>query len=268
MVRDASACPAVSLLIRRIAKHGWSEESARQFEAQYGRKIRWQIITSMERLGMLRFRVSPERTSVLSNRRSELYENTLSDLWIQLLDGVVERYVQGAREGRIRQDIVPYLRGVIRHLVLSNARDLGLIGAETPQEMVSAFCQAKLDETRNARLAWLKFALGGRVRESVLTRCGADTFQSVYRAVHHVVDYFFEELIPSKCAEIASLGPRILDAMIGDLLDSSHLESAVQYIGSVTPFASGGGAVSRVPDGVDEDEYLSSLDRAADGRYR
>lgn len=246
-------------MLRRIAKHGWTEDAARQFEAEYGKQIRWQIIVSMERLGMLQFRISPERAYVLSDRRSELYENTLSDLWIQLLDGVVERYVRGLREGRIHQDIVAYVRGVVRHLVISNARDLGLIGAETPQEMVASFCEAKLDATRRARLAWLKFALGNRVRQHVLSRCPPDSFQRVYLAAHHVVDYFFEKLIPSKCDEIAGLGSRVLDAMVEDLLDSSHLGMAVQYIGSVTPFASGGGGVSRVPGDVDEDEYLSSL---------
>lgn len=217
---------------------------------------------------MLQFRISPDRTSKLSNRRSELYDNSLSDLWIQLLDGVVTRYVDGLHDGRIHQDFVPYLRGVIRHILLANARELGLIGAETPQEMVTAFCRAKLDTTRHARLAWLKFTLSTRVRESVLAHCASDCFQRVYRAIHHVVDYFFERLIPSRCEGISALGARLLDPLIEELLDTPHLEQALSYIGSITPVALGQGPVARVPDGVDEDEYLSALGAAAEGRWR
>ena len=268
MVGSASARTVVPPLLHQIAKHGWTEESARQFEARYGKQIRWQIVASMERLGMLQFRISPERTSVLSDRRSELYEDTLSDLWIQLLGDVVERYVRGVHEGRIGSEIAVYLRGVIRHLVIANARDLGLIASETPYELISTFCRSKRDATRQSRLAWLKFALGGRVRHDVLTRCEAGAFQRVYRAVHHVVDYFFEEFIPDRCAEVGRLGSRVLDALVGDLLDSPSLEAAVQYVGTITPYASGGATTSRVPGDVDEDEYMSSLGRAAKDRYR
>ena len=259
---------AIPPLLRRIAGHGWTEGSARRFESRYGKQIRWQIVVGMERLGMLQYRISPERADCLSNRRSELYQNTLSDVWIQLLDGIVGRYVVGVQEGRIRHGMVAYLRGVIRHLILSNARDLGLIPSETPQEMIALFCQSKRDTTRQHRMAWLKFTLGMRVREAVLIRCRPDIFQRVYRTVHHVVDYFFEEYVPSRCADVARLGRRVLDTMIEDLLESSSLESALQYIGAITPYAVGGRGTSRVPGDVDEDEYLSSLDRAAAGRWR
>jgi len=256
-------------LLSRIARHGWTEELGRRFEAEYGDRLRWQIVASMERLGMLQFRISPERTDVLSDRRSALFDNTLSDLWIELMGGMVDRYVQGVREGRIAREIVAYLRGVIRHLVIRNARDLRLIGSETPQESISAFCQAKQESTRRGRLAWLKFALEGRVRQEMLSRCGPEVFQSVYRGVHRVADYFFEEFIPSRCEDVARLGSRVLDVLVGDLLlDSTCLEAAVEYIGTVTPFSAGETATGRVPEAADEDEYLSCLARAAGSGWR
>ena len=103
---------------------------------------------------------------------------------------------------------------------------------------------------------------------AVLTRCETESFQRVYRTVHHVVDYFFEEYVPSRCADVARLGKKVLDTMIGELLESSSLETALEYIGAITPYAVGGRGTSRVPGDVDEDEYLSTLDRAAADRWR
>jgi len=259
---------AIPPLLRRIVKHGWTEELGRRFEAEYGKQLRWQIIVGMERLGMLQFRISPQQADVLSDRRSELYQDTLSDLWIQLLEGVVERYVCGIEQGRIHQGMVAYLRGVIRHILISNARSLGLIGSETPQEMIAAFCQSKRDATRRGRLAWLKFALGAHVRRDLLSRSGAATFQQLHRAIHRVADYFFEEYLPTRCAEIGQLRSRLLDTMLQDFLGSDSLDEAVEYVGSVTPYAAGEALFSRIPGDMDEDEYLSNLDRAAGGRWQ
>lgn len=241
---------------------------AQQFEAEFGKQLRWLIVLSMEKIGLLQYRVSPERTNLLSDRRRELYENTVSDFWIELVDGLVDRYVLGVRDGRIHQEPMAYFRGVIRHLVLANARSLGLIGCETPREMIESFCESKRDATRLSRLAWLKFAVGEKVRQEILRRCSPQTFEKTYPAIHHVVDYFFEELIPSSCNELHELGPRVLEALAERLVNSPGLDEATEYVGSVTPFSPGGGPTSKAPDGVDEDEYLSILDQAAKERWR
>ena len=268
MRNGATGLAKISPLLSRIARTGWTEDLGHRFEAEYGERIRWQIVGSMERLGMLQFRISPERTDALSDRRSALFDNSLSDLWIELMEGVVERYVRGVREGRIRGDLVSYLRGVVRHLVIRNARDLRLIGSETPQETISAFCEAKQETTRRNRLAWLKFVLERRVREEMLSRSDPDVFQRVYAKVHRVADYFFEEFLPTRCADVGKLGSSVLKALVGDLLDSDRIEAAAAYIGTVTPFSAGDATTNRVPDGVDEDEYLSCLTQAAGNRWR
>jgi len=255
-------------LLRRIERAGWTEESAKQFEAKFGQRLRWLIVLNMERLGLLQSRISPERTETLSNRRLQLYENTLSDLWIELLDTVIDRYVRGVAEGRIHQEPLAYFGGAVRHLVISNARDLGLIRSETPKELVISFCEAKREATRHARLAWIKFALGPRIRQEILSRCPAASFEAVYRSVHHVVDYFFEVFLPIQCKRLADLGAKVVQELVVRFNESVPMEEARGYVGTVTPFAGGEVSTTNVPNDVDEDEYLSVLDRAASGRWR
>jgi hypothetical protein len=256
------------VLLRKIAKSGWSEDLARRFEAHYDRDMRWIVINNMEKLGLLQSRVHPERVSLLTDRRLELFENTISDLWVELSDGLVERYVKGVEGDRIHQPFVPYLRGVVRHIVLENARTLGLIGRESPAELIAAVCEARRDRTLHGRIAWLKFCLAAKARQDLLQCCGRDAFALVYKNVHRVADYFFEQFVPQHCAEVKTMGTRVLDELVRRFAESPLLPEAAQYVGHVTPFAAGADVTMRVPYNVNEDEYLSGLDRAAEGTWR
>jgi hypothetical protein len=222
----------------------------------------------MEKLGLLQSRVHPERISVLTDRRRELFEDTVSDLWVELFGGLVGRYVQGVESDRIHQQFIPYLRGVVRHLVLENARSLKLIGRESPAEVVASVCEARRDRTLHGRIAWMKFSLWSKATQDLLQSCSKETFDSVYRNVHHVLDYFFEQFVPQHCALVKSLGAHVVDELVVRFFDSASLAEAIQYVGRVTPFPASSEAPGGVPHDVDEDEYLSSLATAAEGCWR
>jgi len=253
-------------LLERIVRRGWTERLAREFEAQYGEQLRWLIVVSMERIGTLQWRVHPRSTQQsLEDRRLALYENTLSDLWSELLDGLVERYTAGFRDGAIHQQFVPYLRGVVRHLAISNARALGLIGRETSAEMLASFCEAKRDTTSADRLAWLKYCLEKKVRQEILTRCTPDVFSRYYRFIHRVSDYFFERYIPSQCSRISQRKGRMLNELLDAFGSDVEPDQACEYIGTITPVAREIDDQHRAPGGRDEGEYLGAQDHAKRG---
>jgi hypothetical protein len=247
-------------LLRKIHRKGWTERLTKQFEKQYGRKLRWRIILHMEKLGLLQTRLRPERVDLLSTRRLELFENTLSDLWLELLDDMIPRYLERVKMGKVHQEFLPYLNGVIRHLVVSNARSLDLIGRETPTEILRSICEAKQDKTRHTKLAWAKFCFEHRVRRELLQTCSKERFTSAYQHINHITDYFFERFIPTQCTRLSKLKGRVLESLL-DLFVSSDpdFKEALKFIGTVTPFATGGETPLRVPDGVSDDDYLSAL---------
>lgn len=218
----------------------------------------------MEKLGLLQNRVSPERVNLLSTRRLELFENTLSDLWVELLDGMVSHYLEGVEGGKIHQGFLPYLNGVIRHLVIANARSLGLFGKESPAEIIRSICDAKQEKTRCAKLAWAKFCFEHKVRLELLQCCSSKRFDAAYRNIHRVVDYFFERFIPAQCNQLSKLKGRILESLLDRFVRAdSDFEEALKFIGTVTPFATGEETPLRVPDGVSDDDYLSALKQAS-----
>ena len=266
--RHSSLQIVASRLLKQIERTGWTEEKARRFEKEFGERIRWSIVLNMERLGLLQGRVSPNRIDSLSNRRLQLYENTLSDLWIELFNGLLTRYLRGIEEGRIHQEPMPYISGVVRRLTISNARELGLMRSETPREMIVSFCEAKRETTKHARLAWIKFCLGQQTRQQLLSQCPSPSFETVYKRIHHIVDYFFEVFLASQCERLADLDGKVVHELVALFHQSGQAEEAMTYVGKVTPYAVQEVATTGVPDDADEDEYLSALDRAASGGWR
>jgi len=251
-------------LLHKINHSGWTERLADKFEAAYGERLRWHIVVYMEKMGLLQYRFNPQFPAALSSRRLELYEDTLSDLWIKLLDGLVDQFVERVEDGRVHQDFIHYLGGVIRHLVVANARSLGLLSRETPAEIIRGICEARRETTLRAKIAWLKFCYEQRVREEILGRCSRELFPKVYRNVHHIVDYFFEKFILAQCDQFSQCPTNILNILIDRFLESdSNLTDALGFIGSVTPFATGGEVVGQVPEATSDDEYLSSLQQAS-----
>ncbi|MBE0636334.1 hypothetical protein IH601_10100 [Candidatus Bipolaricaulota bacterium] len=250
-------------ILRRIVQRGWTERLGREFEAQFGEQLRWLIIVTMERIGTLQWRVNPDYVkSSLEDRRLALYENTLSDLWSELLNGLVERYIEGRQTDTIHQEFVPYLRGVVRHLVIANARMLRLISRETSAEMLSSVCDAKRDTTYVDRLAWLKFCLEKKVRQEILARATPDVFSRFYRLIHRVSDYFFEQYVPSQCARISRSRGSILQDLLASFSSEVEVNEACEYIGTITPMAKDIDDRQRAPEGKDEGEYLGAQNHA------
>ena len=254
----------VDPLLHKIRHSSWTDLLAGKFEATYGGKLRWQIVVYMEKMGLLQHRFNPKFLAALSSRRLELYENTLSDLWIKLLSGLVNQFIEGIETGRVHQEFSHYLGGAIRHLLVANARSLGLLSRETPAEIIRSICKAKQESTLYAKIAWMKFCYEQRVREEILTRCPQELFREVYRNIHHVVDYFFEKFILAQCEQLSQYPTNILNTLIDKFLESdSNLTDALDFIGNVTPFATGGEVVGQVPETTSDDEYLSSLQQSS-----
>ena len=251
----ASEAIPVDFLLCKIRRSGWSERLANRFEKQYGRKLRWLIVVHMEKLGLLQSRLSPERIHLLSTRRLELFENTLSDLWLQLVESLIDDYLEGVDSRKVHQEFLPYLSGVIRHFVIANARSLGLLGRETPAQIIHSICEAKQDKTYHARVAWAKFCFEHRIRLDILHCCPSTWFNRVYRNIHRVADYFFERFIPAQCEQLAKLRSKILESLVESFASSeSNFEEAIEFIGTVTPFSSGGEVIFQSSSEVSDDE--------------
>ena len=258
-----------NLILRRIVQEGWTEETSSQFMKEYARSIEWSILVNMERLGLLRFRIHPDIVHSLSSRRLELFENTWSDIKGKLLSGLIHKYMRGLDEGKIRQTFVGYLTGVIRLCLIENAQELGLLGRETPDELIRGLCKG----TKNFkgpdrhRVAWVKFCLEHQAREEILSRCPYDWFQPVYKNIHHVSDYLFERFIPKQCSDSMLKGRNLLPRLIEKLL-STDIAVAIQYRGNITPYAYRAEVTSiREPEDTVEDEYLAALEVAIEGDW-
>jgi len=251
----------VDPLLKRIRRRGWTEKLATAFQAKYERHLQWIVIVHMEKAGLLQWRIAPDQAHALSNRRLELYENTLSDMWIQLFEGLSEKYLDRVEKGRVHQEFIPYMSGVVRHLVIENARSLGLLGRETPTEILRSICEAKLEKTRETRTSWAKFCLEHKVRMDLLMIYPRDLFEDAYSRIHRVVDFFFEQFIPSKCSSLQERGHRLLDSLVEEFAESQEdYSQALDYIGTITPFADRGMDIDETAGSAD-DEYFALLQK-------
>jgi len=258
-----------NLILKRIVQEGWTEEASSQFMKKYARSIEWSIIVNMERLGLLRFRVNPDIVHSLPSRRLELFENTRSDIKDKLLSGLIPKYLQGVEEGKIQQSFLGYLAGVIRFCLIKNARKVGLLGKETPDELIRGLCKGKKRSNGpdKHRVAWVKFCLEHQAREEILSRCPDDRFQQVYKNIHHVSDYLFEQFIPKQCSDLLLKGSNLLPRLI-EMLLSTDIADAIQYRGSITPYAYRADVTSiREPEDTVEDEYLTALKDSLEGTW-
>jgi hypothetical protein len=244
----------VDPLLRKIHRRGWDDNLAQAFDRKYNPQLRRLAVLHMEKFGLILHWVNPEKPRGLTTRRLELFENTLSDLWERLLGGLVSQYLEGRDEGRIEQEFVAYVGGVIRHLLIANARNLHIIGEETPAEIVRNICQSRRERTLHAKVAWAKFCLEHKVRAGFLFACSREQFEEAYANVHHVSDYFFERFVLSQCETLGGLRGDILSALLERLRDTpAEFSAALPYIGTVTPFPAEGLPDERYLAGIDED---------------
>lgn len=231
----------------------------------YEEHIRRGLVLSMRRLGLS---VSRSRLDGLENRlsdqRMELLLNSRSDLWIELLGGLVSRFVHARASGRVSASFPVYLQGVIRHVMIRNARSLGLLPAEGEAEMLRALVRARSEKTVEQWIARLKAVFWQRVVDHILNGCSPDSFGLVYANIVHIVDHFFEIYVPNRKTAIAR---RTLSSLLESYMAGPYVEG-ISYVGHVAPFDPS--PRRRVLEGfhslLGEDEFLSRLSLAKDGQ--
>ena len=235
MIRES---PELDIL-QEIARWGWTEELAESFERAFGDDIRRLLVLYLWRLGLVEYRFDPTRaSSILTNRKEELYANTLTDIWLELIGGLVTKYVKGYGTGKIKQEFRAYLAGVIRHTIIKNAQDLSLLPKESQAELLRALCEAKKESTRAQHLARIKFLLWDQVKRRLLSACSRQAFKDVYMKLQSIIDYFFEVFLLKNCVLITAKRGR---TPLSDLVLSfakQELDRAKEYIGTITPYSS------------------------------
>jgi hypothetical protein len=208
-----------------------------QFEQEYGDDIRRLLVLYLWDLGLIFFRFDPDKApEILSVHKLELYENTFSDLWIELLSGLIAKYINGVSKGKVQESFLAYLAGTIRNILIENAQSIGLFPKDSTNRALRTFCKAKKDSTRKYHMARIKYRLWYTVENELLSCCPGDCFSDVYRNVYHVVDYFFEEYIPKKCSTVENSNDRRILNRLASLFSKKDYKQALTFVGSVTPF--------------------------------
>ena len=244
-------------LLELIAQRGWTEALAQRFEDEYSVAIKRTIVLYLWRLGIVSRSFSPEILRNLPTRELELFENTLSDVWIAILGGLVRRYIREERLGRIDRPFVAYLSGTIKKILITNAQRLKLLPSKSEAEMLSGLALARKADTQHKYVALLKFHFEGRVREAILANCPSGQFQGVYAHLSQITAYFFEKHLVQACRASRNKGKRISD--LAALFMHGDYEEGLLYVGRVAPYSETAATKCYQPQGISTDEFLSLL---------
>lgn len=244
-------------LLELIAQKGWTEALAQRFEDEYGAAIKRAIVLYLWRLGIVSRYFSPEILRNLPTRELELFENTLSDVWIAILGGLVRRYMREERSGRMNRPFVAYLSGTIKKILITNAQRLGLLPRKSEAEMLLGLASAKKTDTQHKYVALLKFHFERRVREVILANCPRGQFEGVYAHLSQVTAYFFEKHLIQACRASRNKGKRISE--LAALFMHGDYEEGLLYIGRITPYSETVATKCHQPQGISTDEFLSLL---------
>ena len=248
---------SVDELLELIVHRGWTEALAQRFEDEYGPMIKRTIVLHLWRLGIVSRHFSPNSLRALPTRELELFENTLSDVWIAILGGLVSRYLREEKSGRINRPFTAYLSGTIKKILITNAQRLGLLPRKSEAEMLLALSSAKKFETQQKYVALLKFHFEGKVRELILTCCPPDQFQQVYDHLSQLSAYFFEKYLVQACCASRNKCKKIPD-LVALFMRSDYIEGLL-YVGHVVPYADSGLTKCYPPQDISIDEFLSLL---------
>ncbi|MBS3788965.1 hypothetical protein KGY79_12325, partial [Candidatus Bipolaricaulota bacterium] len=144
-------------LLKKIARQGWTDKLARRFEKTHGDSLRWSIVVNMGKFGLIHAKTAPNKVKdILTDRKLELYQNTYSDLWEKLLDGLIDTYLKRKDEGKVHTSFIYYASGTIRHLIVSNAKSLNIFSKTSPTELIRSICNRKKEKTVKAKIALAK----------------------------------------------------------------------------------------------------------------
>ncbi len=247
-------------LLTLIAHKGWTEERAQQFEDEYGAAIRRALILYLWRIGIIAHRFSEEKAaSLLSTSKLELYENTLSDLWIELINGLVKKYVAASRTGAIRRPFLAYLAGTIKKLLLKNAQRAGLIPRQSEAAMLKALASVQKEKTRRERIAHIKFYFESTVQDTFLSDCPDDRFEEVYKHLSNLTSYFFEQYLVSTCRSRETRPSKRIAKRASAFIRGDY-GPGLNYIGDVTPYCAEIGVTQCFPPpNVSMDDFISGL---------
>jgi len=256
--QDHSSAFGEGTLLEEIAKEGWSEERCNRFATAYEERIRHELAVAFRRLGLGIARSKQDWLGArLTDRRMELLLDTWSDLWIELLGDLVVRFVCAQASGDISASFSVYLRGVIRHLMMRNARSLGLLPKESEAEMLRSLARARTERTTQQWVARLKSVFWHSVVHDVLNQCPAESFEMIYGSIVHVADHFFEMYVP---VQVKAIPRRSLSRLVESYMNGPYKEG-ILYLGHVVPFDPS--PRHRVLEGIHsllgEDEFLSRL---------
>jgi len=251
-------------LLADIAGSGWDEDRAARFERKYGDDIRRLVVLYLWKLGLIAFRFDPRRAQrILQGQYLELFENTLSDVWIALTRSLAVDYIRelGARS----PDSLPflqYLAGTIRNLIVENARGLGLLPRESEGTLLRKFCASRRTGTQRAHLARALFQLQTKAERELLMSCPEEDADRVYRDLYRLVHHFFEQYIPTQCTKIQKLRGPTMVATLAEEYMAGEFRPGLEYTGAITPWDPG--ARRRVlgrgeDDETDEEGFLTLL---------
>ncbi len=244
-------------LLDLIAQRGWTEALAQRFEDEYGAVIKRIIVLHLWRLGIVSRHLSPDVLRALPSRELELFENTVSDVWIAVLDGLVSRYVHEERLGRINRPFAAYLSGTVKKILITNAQRLGILPRKSEAEMLSGLCSAKKTSTQEKYIALLKFHFEGKVREGILAGCPPAQFPQVYARLSHLSAYFFEKYLVQACRTHRNKYKRISDFI--ELFMRADYGKGLTYVGRVVPYSDMTATKCSPPRDFSTDEFLSLL---------
>lgn len=224
-------------LLHEVSELGWNERRALQFERQYGDDVRRLVVLQMWRAGLVAYRFDPSRArSILHDKALEVFEDSLSDLWVELAGQLVRSYLAEFERSGGRLPFLQYLAGVLRNVVLDNARALRLLPRKSAAGALKAFCSARKSTTRENTMASVKLQLSPMVEREILLSCCGNKFSDVYRQLHRVVDFFFEQFVPGQCELLRRLPSR---SVVSDLVARflrEDLSQALDYVGRTTPW--------------------------------
>ncbi len=247
-------------LLTRINQTRWSEDLASAFETMYGDDIRRLVVLHLWKLGLVAFRFDPSVADrILRGRCLELFENTISDVWIALTRDLIRNYLHECDEqspGAL--PFLKYLAGVIRNITIDNARNLGMLPRYSERSLLIQFCNAKGADTRKAHLARAMYHLQSRTERELLLHCNArvaeDAYLNLYRLVHH----FFEQYVPQQCPLIKRLRGHSAIAVLVKRYMESEYQSGIHYRGNLTPWD--GASMQRVLDRRQTDQTSNDED--------
>lgn len=245
-----------------VIANGWDDVRAARFESDYGDDIRRLIVLQLWKLGLVAYRFDSRLARrILQDRQLELFENTLSDIWIALLKDLIPSYLD-RRTTSVGESLpfLQYMTGVIRNLAVDNAWKLGLLPRESTASTLKSICKAKKESTRRLYLARAKLRLRTKVERVLLSSVPEEDFGEAYKNLYGIVEHFFEVYTPLQCAAILRMrGREALERLITEYA-KGEFRNGLEYVGYVTPWDSEQRVrVEAIDDERTEEEFLTLL---------